>query len=842
MGSSQNSLRQGAVASIKNRKLRRLHEKRSNLAVDAEIPGHSQLAGIEVLRLSFSSLFPLSGSLVTQHQSRSHHTRLNGLIHCTLLLYSPEESANMRFYRHKIALLSLYLSVLSLPVLGQQVLEGRVRDALTNEPIYNVNVLVKSLGIGTTTEEDGYFRIVGQIKLPITLVITHIGYEPVEQPIFMFTSLEILMTPIALQLDEVDITVTKLPSQYDVTSSTSSMNSAELAVRGVQDFQEITRSISSVRVEGQHSGVQTISIRGANPNETPVYMDGVKINDTFTNIADLSFLNINDIEELEIIKGAASLPYETGAFGGVVNIYTRVPTKKEASISTALDAVNSENSSQNGTLYLVHDNLAGSYQFSQRDREYFATVTSRNGFHSGSMRWGNQESALSLKYFKQYTETANDFSEGSSVSDDNQLLNLRYTGLVPRLGKDWQADLSYRSDRHGSMFWSVNPNSPTYEQEPHGNQYAFELAKLFEVGAFEGLLKTEQNRQAYLGPSKISIPPSFYRESDIDLDRNTTSYVGIGKYKIISPYTGLQELQVELGMRYDDILTRYDYLEDRFYYSVGSPDPRIVHEEEKYRRHNYFLSKRIGVKSSGKTERSSYAFFYGQGFNSRTPTLQDYFFHKTNDVILYSARNLDHETVNTVDFEFELAFKPPPDYPFSRIDLNLGYFKNAYVSKLNYIYTPAQPPVPYNTVNAMIKGYEIDVQVESLNKLNLFNAGATFLKMDHAEVFAGKPTYRYILGYTFQRSGFRMNGTFWAEGEQYLPDGSIELYNSRENLDITFSYYRSFEHFDLLGTYGIKNLLSREETLEELDRFNTYFALSYYDQFQQVLSLKLTVH
>ena len=87
-----------------------------------------------------------------------------------------------------------------------------------------------------------------------------------------------------------------------------------------------------------------------------------------------------------------------------------------------------------------------------------------------------------------------------------------------------------------------------------------------------------------------------------------------------------------------------------------------------------------------------------------------------------------------------------------------------------------------------------------------------------------------------------MNGTFWAEGEQYLPDGSIELYNSRENLDITFSYYRSFEHFDLLGTYGIKNLLSREETLEELDRFNTYFALSYYDQFQQVLSLKLTVH
>lgn len=748
----------------------------------------------------------------------------------------------MRSSTPRSSLLCLILLVIAAHLHGQHVIEGSLTDAQTGEPIFNANIVVLPMEIGTSSDRDGYFRITGPMTLPVTLSISHIGYEPYEEEIHILTKLTIQLMPITLQLGPVDVTETKLPGQYDVTSSTNTMSSGELAIRGVQDLQEVTRSISSVRIEGQSSGIQTISIRGANPNETPVYLDGIKINDTFTNVADLSFLNVNEVEELEIIKGAASLPYETGAFGGVVNIYTRVPTTTEVALSTAHDLVNSANQTQTGNVYVVRDRLAASYQFSQRAREYFAYINSQNGFHSGSLRWGFEDGGLNLKYFNQFTETINEFEESSSTSDDNQLVSLRYTGKLPALGEGWHLEYAYREDQHASSFWSINPTFPTYEQTPQGIQSSIEGSRFFEKGAFEGLLKAEHAEQKFLGPSRYSKPPTFYRESDLDLDRITTSYVGIAKYTIESPYSGMQELQVELGMRYDDMYTAYDFLMDIYTYSPGAIEPNVRSESEAYEKQDYFLSKRVGFKSNGQLKHAAYALFYGQGFNSRNPTLQDYFFHKTNDVILYNQRELDHETVNTVDFELELAYTVEDiTNPFERIDVNLGYFKNAYVSKLNYIYTPAQPPVPYNTINAMIKGYEIDVQAETRSGYGVYSAGGTMLKMDHAEVFAGKPTYRYVLGYTLRYSDFNINTSYWSEGQQYLPDGSIQLYDGRSNLDLTVSYFRSFDRFRLNASYGFKNLLSREETLDELERFDTYYALSYYDQFQQVLSLKITL-
>lgn len=59
-----------------------------------------------------------------------------------------------------------------------------------------------------------------------------------------------------------------------------------------------------------------------------VYLDGVLINNPrFDNLADLSVVLVENIDNLEILKGGNPAFLRNGIFGGVVNIPTQLPEK-----------------------------------------------------------------------------------------------------------------------------------------------------------------------------------------------------------------------------------------------------------------------------------------------------------------------------------------------------------------------------------------------------------------------------------------------------------------------------------------------------------------------------------
>ena len=64
-------------------------------------------------------------------------------------------------------------------------------------------------------------------------------------------------------------------------------------------------------------------IRGAENNHTLVLIDGVPANDPTSGAYDFSDLSTADIERIEVIRGAQSVIYGSGAVGGVINIITR---------------------------------------------------------------------------------------------------------------------------------------------------------------------------------------------------------------------------------------------------------------------------------------------------------------------------------------------------------------------------------------------------------------------------------------------------------------------------------------------------------------------------------------
>jgi vitamin B12 transporter len=110
-----------------------------------------------------------------------------------------------------------------------------------------------------------------------------------------------------------------------VGTAVSVVTQADLKRRQVRDAGEALRNLPGVTVNrtGSISGLTQVRIRGAEGNHTLVLIDGIEANDATTGEYDFASLLVDDIERIEVIRGAQSGLYGSGALGGVINILTR---------------------------------------------------------------------------------------------------------------------------------------------------------------------------------------------------------------------------------------------------------------------------------------------------------------------------------------------------------------------------------------------------------------------------------------------------------------------------------------------------------------------------------------
>ena len=110
-----------------------------------------------------------------------------------------------------------------------------------------------------------------------------------------------------------------------IGSSVSVVTSAELERRQIRHAAEALRGLPGVSVNrtGSAAGVTQVRIRGAEGNHTLVLIDGIVANQPGTGEFDFSNLPADQIERIEVIRGAQSSLYGSGAIGGVVNIITK---------------------------------------------------------------------------------------------------------------------------------------------------------------------------------------------------------------------------------------------------------------------------------------------------------------------------------------------------------------------------------------------------------------------------------------------------------------------------------------------------------------------------------------
>lgn len=227
--------------------------------------------------------------------------------------------------QRRVALLSSALLLCSTCVIGQNVsIKGKVLD-ISGEPLLGVNVLVKGTTNGTITDLDGNFVLEADAKS--TLVISYIGYVP--QELKPSASMTVTLKEDTQNLSEIVVTGYSTQQKKDITGSVAVVDTKELlASSGSSATQQLQGKAAGVYIgqSGSPGSPAMVRIRGINTvnDNGPLYViDGVS-----TRNQDLSSLNPNDIESMQVLKDASSAAiYGAQAANGVILITTKKGTK-----------------------------------------------------------------------------------------------------------------------------------------------------------------------------------------------------------------------------------------------------------------------------------------------------------------------------------------------------------------------------------------------------------------------------------------------------------------------------------------------------------------------------------
>ncbi len=134
------------------------------------------------------------------------------------------------------------------------------------------------------------------------------------------------------ELGPVVVTASRVEQlQKDAIPTTLIISRQDIENKRMADLPSLLRTEAGVQFArtGGPGGTTSIFMRGANPSQTLIMIDGVPISDnadiggSSTMTTFLSHIQMDQIDHIEVTKGNVSAIYGSGAMGGVVNIFTK---------------------------------------------------------------------------------------------------------------------------------------------------------------------------------------------------------------------------------------------------------------------------------------------------------------------------------------------------------------------------------------------------------------------------------------------------------------------------------------------------------------------------------------
>lgn len=257
------------------------------------------------------------------------------------------------------------------------------------------------------------------------------------------------------QLDEVVVTDSKFKLKRENSGKViTKITSKDLEKLQGQSIAEIIGRTVGVEINGVHSNAgQNLSyfVRGGRNRQVLVLIDGIQVTDAsqIANDYDLRLLNADQVESIEILKGASSTLYGTGAATAVINITLKNASKKAFNLN--LKSSFGTNQSSDDTDYAIEDyrnsvSVNGSIgkfnylaSFGQQYTDGLSAIadgTESDPFNSynGNVKLGYKFSnAFKLTAYASFDKYKADFDDSFAMIDtDNLSISKQYRiGISP---------------------------------------------------------------------------------------------------------------------------------------------------------------------------------------------------------------------------------------------------------------------------------------------------------------------------------------------------------------------------------------------------------------------------
>lgn len=254
-------------------------------------------------------------------------------------------------------------------------------------------------------------------------------------------------------LEEVVLTAAKFEQKQSQTGKVVSViNKEQIEKSAGKTVAQVLNEQAGMIIAGAYNvpgSVQTVFMRGASSGRTLILVDGIPVNDPsmINNEFDLNLFSINDVERIEVCRGAQSTLYGSDAIAGTINILT---VKKDVNTAFNVKATSSFgnlNTARNNMQLFgkISNKLTYTTRFSKLSTDGFSAANDRNstgnfdkdGYNGNIANAALQYQvipSLSLRTFVQHSRYKADIDAGVFSDDKDYTINIRNLAAGGGLG------------------------------------------------------------------------------------------------------------------------------------------------------------------------------------------------------------------------------------------------------------------------------------------------------------------------------------------------------------------------------------------------------------------------
>ncbi|MCS6823208.1 MAG: TonB-dependent receptor [Cytophagaceae bacterium] len=224
------------------------------------------------------------------------------------------------------------------PAISQTITVLSYEDGL---PIHQVHVVCKSFFSKNQqlffTDSSGKATLSSFLRKEkkITIRLVKLGFQTIEDTLSEhIVSKVYYLHPQTFVMNEVAITAQYAPgSPENSVHKIKIIDRKKIEAQAAQNLRDLLSNELNIRLSQDHILGSSMSLQGISGQNVKILVDGMAITGRLNGNIDLSQINLNNVERIEIVEGPLSVNYGTDALAGTINIITRKSQKETFSTS-----------------------------------------------------------------------------------------------------------------------------------------------------------------------------------------------------------------------------------------------------------------------------------------------------------------------------------------------------------------------------------------------------------------------------------------------------------------------------------------------------------------------------